>query len=314
VSGRGTVAVDGRSALGPGLAAGLAQLLPEEQVDLVPAGEATPPSAGVFVTLPEGARDLGGVLGPGVAWVHLLGAGADGLDREAVGKRVVTCSRGAAAPAIAEWVMASVLSFEKQLPETWLRGPPATPWGQAGLGQLSRRTLGLIGLGAIGTEVARRALAFDMAVVACRRSDRPADLDGVRTAPLHEVLAAAHHLVLAAPATPATERLVDRDALARCRRGVHLVNVARGTLVDQDALLEALEAGTVARASLDVVDPEPLPAGHPLYDHPGVRLTPHISWSAPDTGRRTLERFTDNLARWRRGEPLTGLVDPSAGY
>ena len=90
--------------------------------------------------------------------------------------------------------------------------------------------------------------------------------------------------------------------------------MARGTLIDQEALLAALDGGRIAMASLDVVDPEPLPAGHPLYSHPRVRLSPHISWSAPDTMPRTFELFAENLRRWRAGEPLQGVVDPAAGY
>ena len=95
---------------------------------------------------------------------------------------------------------------------------------------------------------------------------------------------------------------------------MHLVNVARGSLIDQDALLRALDDGRVARASLDVVEPEPLPAGHPFYSHPGVRLSPHISWSSPRTGARTLTLFADNLVRYRAGHELRGIVDTEAGY
>jgi phosphoglycerate dehydrogenase-like enzyme len=96
--------------------------------------------------------------------------------------------------------------------------------------------------------------------------------------------------------------------------GAHLVNIARGALVDQDALLVALDGGHLAAASLDVVDPEPLPEGHPLYAHPKVRLSPHVSWSSPDTMIRTMQMFVDNLHRYRSGQPLLGMVDTDAGY
>jgi phosphoglycerate dehydrogenase-like enzyme len=121
-------------------------------------------------------------------------------------------------------------------------------------------------------------------------------------------------VVVAAPATPQTLHLLDADAFAAFKPGVHLVNIARGALVDQDALRSALDDGRVARASLDVVDPEPLPAGHWLYSHPKVRLSPHISWSSPGTIERTVELFADNLRRWREGRPLHGVVDVAAGY
>jgi phosphoglycerate dehydrogenase-like enzyme len=96
--------------------------------------------------------------------------------------------------------------------------------------------------------------------------------------------------------------------------GVHLVNIARGALVDQDALRAALDDGTIAMATLDTVDPEPLPEGHWLYSHPRVRLTAHVSWFTPDMQRVAVEIFLDNLGRYVRGEPLLHQVDPSEGY
>jgi phosphoglycerate dehydrogenase-like enzyme len=95
---------------------------------------------------------------------------------------------------------------------------------------------------------------------------------------------------------------------------VHLVNIARGSLIDQDALRVALDRGWVALASLDVTEPEPLPAGHWLYTHPKVRLSPHISWSMPDASSILVATFVDNLRRYERGEPLEGVVDVAAGY
>jgi len=106
---------------------------------------------------------------------------------------------------------------------------------------------------------------------------------------------------------------VDASSLALARPGVHLVNIARGSLVDQEALRRALDDGTVARASLDVTDPEPLPAGHWMYDHPNVFLTPHASWTGPPLFDRATELFCDNLERYLAGEPLLGEVG-DAGY
>ncbi len=128
------------------------------------------------------------------------------------------------------------------------------------------------------------------------------------------MLPEADHLVLTAPATEATRHLVDAAALAVVKPGVHLVNIARGSLVDQDALRAALDDGRVAMASLDTVDPEPLPDGHWMYDHPGVRLTPHISWSMPGALDHLYDSFLGNLVRRSRGEPLHGTVDVAAGY
>ena len=292
-----------------GFAGRVAELLPD--VRMVP----WPEPGEVLLTVDTAWKGGGdGGLPDAVRWVHVLGTGVSGFPFEILEGRTMTCSRGATAVPIAEWVLAVILSFEKQLPDTYISSPPER-WHAAKLGLVAGKTLGLVGIGAIGTEVARRALAFDMRVVALRRSDRPLPLAGVAAArSLDEVLRGADHVVIAAPATPETRHLIDAAAFDAMQDGVHLVNVARGTIIDQDALLAALDAGRVARATLDVVDPEPLPAGHPLYTHPRVRLTPHISWSAPVATARMLEIFVDNVRRYRTGEPLEGLVDVAAGY
>jgi phosphoglycerate dehydrogenase-like enzyme len=249
-----------------------------------------------------------------VRWIHTIGTGVDRFPLEAVGDRVLTCSRGASAIPIAEWTLAMLLAFEKRLPESWIDRPPER-WNQAELGGLAGRTLGLVGLGGIGAAVARRALAFEMRVRALRRSGGPSPLAGVEiAADLAELLASADHVVIAASATPETRHLIGREALGRMRPGAHLVNVSRGSLVDQEALREALDAGRLARASLDVCEPEPLPEGHWLYAHPRVRLSPHISWSAPGALERLFATFAENLRRFREGRPLEGRVDLERGY
>jgi phosphoglycerate dehydrogenase-like enzyme len=163
--------------------------------------------------------------------------------------------------------------------------------------------------------VAKRAVAFDMEVVAVRRRRLPSPLPGVTLCTdLSDLLSCSDHVVVAAPATAETGRLIDETALADAKAGAHLVNVSRGSLVDQDAVIRALDDGRLAMATLDVVEPEPLPDGHPLYRHPLVRLSPHISWSSPRTVARTFELFVDNLARYRADRPLLGVVDKEAGY
>jgi phosphoglycerate dehydrogenase-like enzyme len=246
-------------------------------------------------------------------WVHVLGAGVDGVPLELLRDVEVTCSRGASSVAIAEFVLATMLAFEKQLPEVWIS--TEAQWGRPSLGELAGRTVGLVGVGAIGVEVAKRALAFDMEVVALRRTANPVGVDGIEVVTsLPALLARADHVVLAAPATAATHHLLDATAFSTMKPGAHVVNVSRGSLVDQDALRVALDDGTVARASLDTVEPEPLPDGHWLYTHPKVRLSPHTSWSAPGSIARTFDLFLDNMRRYRAGEPLTGVVDLDAGY
>jgi phosphoglycerate dehydrogenase-like enzyme len=247
----------------------------------------------------------------GVEWVHTASAGVDVYPPALFLDRTVTCSRGVMSVPIAEFVMATMLAADKRLPEVW---SPDMPRGDPGLGTLEGVTLGLIGLGSIAAAVAERALAFGMEILATRRTEQPSPIPGVTVMPLLEVAARADHLVVLAPATPDTWHLVDDALLAAVKPGVHLVNVARGTLVDQDALRRALDDGRVRLASLDVTDPEPLPVGHALLGHPNVRISPHVSWSAPGMLGRSVERFIENLRRYLAGEPLLGIVDPGAGY
>src|SRR5262249_9536920 len=155
---------------------------------------------------------------------------------------------------------------------------------------------------------------FDMRVRAMRRTDAPSPIEGVEIVrSIGELVADADHLVLAAPATARTQHLIDADALQQVKPGVHLVNIARGALVDQDALRVALADGRVAMATLDTVDPEPLPEGHWMYDHPQVRLSAHISWYEPEIQRVALDIFIDNLGRFVRGERLREVVDSEEG-
>lgn len=254
------------------------------------------------------------IVARGVRWIALASTGVDKAPPELFEHgRIVTCARGAAAIPISEFVLAAMLAFEKRMPEVWITEPPEH-WNLLRLGGLDGRTLGLVGLGGIGAAVAQRALPFGMQVLATRRTDAPSPVTGVEVAALDRVLAEADHLVLAAPATDQTRRLLDADAFARMKPGVHVVNVARGALVDQDALRVALDDGRVAMATLDTMEPEPLPAGHWLYGHPKVRVSAHVSWSSPAGLRRTVELFIENLRRYVAGEPLLHVVDPRAGY
>jgi phosphoglycerate dehydrogenase-like enzyme len=249
-----------------------------------------------------------------VGWVHLAGTGIDSFPRDLFDGRTVTNARGASAIPIAEFVLAGMLAFEKHLPETWIEEPPEH-WNFAPLGWLNTRTLGLVGLGGIGVAIAERARPFGMKVRALRRRPEPSPLEGVEVVgSLEELLPEADHLVLAAPATPRTRHLINAESLALVKPGVHLVNIARGALVDQDALRVALDDGRVAMATLDTVDPEPLPEGHWMYSHPKVRLSAHVSWASPAGMDRTLEIFVDNLRRYAAGEQVLHVVDADEGY
>jgi phosphoglycerate dehydrogenase-like enzyme len=252
----------------------------------------------------------------GVRWVQLMGTGVDAVPPAVYEGRVVTCARGASAVPISEWVMAAILAWAKRFPETWLREPPKH-WNfpAPALDPVDGQTLGLVGLGGIGSAIARRALPFGLRVRALRRTAKPSPVAGVEVVTaLEDLLADADHVVLAAPATPRTRHLLDAHAFSLVKPGVHVVNIARGALVDQDALRAALDDGRVAMATLDTVDPEPLPAGHWLYSHPRVRMTAHVSWYTPDLQRAALDILVENLGRFAGGEELLHTVDPEEGY
>ncbi len=287
---------------------------PDVEVVRIERGEPIPDDlTGDVLVAGPGAGLSVAALAPRVDWLHVMGTGVDWLPAEAFQAKTVTCARGGSALAISEFVLAAMLSFEKQLPELWAQGPEAV-WFRASLGTLHGRRLGLIGFGGIGQAVATRALAFGMSVAAVRRHPAPIAISGVETEGLEAVIGSADHLVLAIPDTPETHHVIRAETLALMKPGVHLVNVARGGLVDQDALRVALDDGRVARATLDVSDPEPLPEGHWMYTHPGVRLSGHVSWSSPAGIEPLVQALLDNLGRYLRGEPLLGLVDRAEGY
>lgn len=289
---------------------------PEVELVAIPADGPMPDGlrAPVLLTLPWGTPNLADALACGVEWVHAYGTGVNGFPFELLGGTPLTCARGASARLISEWVIAVLLAAEKRLPESWIEAAPER-WNTADLGSLAGRRLALVGFGGIAQAVARRALAFDMRVRALRRTNAPSPIPEVEIATsLEALLHDADHVVVAAPETKATRHLLGDAAFAALRPGAHLVNVARGGLVDQDALRRALDGGRVGLASLDCVEPEPLPEGHWLYTHPRVRLSPHVSWVGPGAHDALMERFVGNLGRFLRGEPLEQLVDPVAGY
>lgn len=293
----------------------LKELLPDVEIVALPTSGPVDASLRGDVLLSQtwGSDNIVDVIERGVRWVHVLGTGVDRFPFDRVGDCAVTCSRGASAIPIAEYVLAAMLAYEKRIPQIWMdRQPPQ--WFGDRLGGLYKRTLGLVGLGAIGMAVAQRALAFEMTVLATRRSDSPSPLPGVAITSLDDMAARADHLVVAASATAETAGIIGEALFARMKPGMHLINVARGSLVDQDALRRALDAGVVAHATLDTMQPEPLPDGHWMYADPRISLTPHVSWSMPGAVELLIEKFVRNVERRRRGEPLQDAVDRDRGY
>ena len=208
------------------------------------------------------------------------------------------------------YVLAALLLREKRLDQ--ITATNSAGWRRHQLGTLEGRVLGIAGYGTIGQAVAARAAAFGMHILALRRAGQTTGVE--QAADLRDLAARSDHLVLALPLTRATRHAVDASVLAAAKPGMHLVNVARGGLVDQAALLAALDGGQVGFASLDVTEPEPLPDGHSLYDHPLVRLTPHVSWSGWAVQDRLTQQIADNLDRYLSGNRLRDVVDPELGY
>lgn len=254
----------------------------------------------------------------GLRWIQLAGIGLDGYPRWLLDTVPASVARGTSSDVIAEYVIGVIFAAAKDLPGLWIHD--AADWKLRPTGSVAGSTLGLYGWGGISQAVARRALALGQQVRVLRASDAPVVLDGAahpglaRAADFEDLLRTSDHLLLAAPATEATRHIVNRDSLRHARPGLHLINVARGSLVDQDALVEALDAGVLARASLDVTTPEPLPAGHPLYRHPRVFLSPHTCAISPETEQGVVELFVRNAARQLAGQPLEHALDLSRGY
>ena len=249
----------------------------------------------------------------GVRWIQLASAGIDFYPDWLFAGPVVTSARGTAAEPIAEFALATIFAAAKHFPNAWIHQVEDWKWQPVTL--LHGSTLGIFGFGAIGEALARKALALGLRVITVRRTDADPGIAGVeRVADIGELFALSDHVVLAAPATAATHHVVNAEVLARAKPGLHLVNVARGSLIDDAALLAALEQGQIALASLDVTEPEPLPAGHAFYSHPRVRLSPHTSAISPRIFESLADRFIQNLAAWRRGETLIDVVDASRGY
>jgi len=246
-------------------------------------------------------------------WLHTLSAGVDEFPAWIFDVPMVTCGRGTNSAPVAEFVLAALLANAKRLPDIWIKD--AADWRVSELGTLVGKTLGLVGYGSIGQAVAARARPFGLDIIATSRT-RETGLGehGVRFAALDEVLAQSDHLVIALPLTAATAGLIGRAALGRVKHGVHLVNISRGRILDHDALLEALGDGKVGAATLDVTEPEPLPAGHRLYSHPRVKISPHLCWSDGGRGHSSVAFIQSNLRRYIAGETLEGIVNRQAGY
>jgi len=256
---------------------------------------------------------------PKLRWIHSVSVGVESMMTPCVRLRglTVTNGRGVFDEPIAEYVMTMILAVCRRLPQL-IELQRERTWQPMVAVELGRTTIGLVGLGGIGRTVARLAAPFGPRIVAVRRNPGAAPVPGVSVLgdldALPKLVATSDFVVVALPLTADTVNVIDEGVLARFKRGAWLVNVARGALVDELALLAALRTGPIGGAVLDAFCEEPLPESSPFYRLSNCIVTPHTSWFSPDVLDRTFEVFCENLRLYRAGEPLRHLVDPGAGY
>ena len=264
----------------------------------------------------EQVRYLRSLLTDAVEWVQLQPAGVeDWFALELVDdRRLWTSSAGAYAVAVAEHVLALLLAAAKRLAEC----ARVDRWRRAELqgAQFAGSTVGIVGAGGIGREIIRRLEPFDVRVVASTRSgaEVPGAARSLASEDLDELLTVSDYAVLCAPLTPETRGLIGARELDLLGPAGVLVNVARGALVDTDALVAALRDGRLGGAFLDVTEPEPLPEGHPLWSESRVLITPHVANTRAQLEAALVRRVEQNVARFVAGEPLLGTVDRASGY
>ena len=251
-------------------------------------------------------------------WVHTGSAGIEGWSSDQLKSRRITLTNSAGVHAIpiAEWVLHALLLIVKRGPEM-VAAQQARRWhDQVQFNELTGKTLTLLGTGGIGREIAKRAAAFEMQVWGVNRSGQPVPgIERISSGDQwRDLLPATDFLVIAAPLTDATRRLIGARELALLPSHAWLINVARGAIIEESALIAALGDGAIAGAALDTFEQEPLPPESPLWTMPNVLISPHHSGSSPHSLGRMVDLFVANLRRFVEDEPLINVVDLEAGY
>jgi phosphoglycerate dehydrogenase-like enzyme len=275
-------------------------------------------------------------LAPRLRWIQLHSAGAEHVmdGPVAEGGLAITTASGIHATPIAEYVLASILAHRWRV-AMWTRCQregrwPKGRWNLYARPELRGATLGIVGYGSIGREVGRLGKAFGMRVLALRQRperrdegyavDQTGDPAGdvpERFYPpeaLNDMLAMCDYVVTALPLTPATHHFIGETELRAMKPSAYLVNIARGSIVDESSLIRALEEGWIAGAGLDVFEEEPLPPESPLWEMENVLISPHVAGFTPLYDERAVALFARNLSRFLDGQPLLNLVDRSRGY
>ena len=258
---------------------------------------------------------------PGVQWVHTRSAGLDNvLFPELIASPVpVTNGTGVFSASLGEFALAAILFFAKGL-RRMVRNQEAGVWEQFDVEEIAGKTVGIVGYGDIGRAVATRVRAMGMRVLAVRRSGPSVyNVDPLVSriygpGDLLEMLPLCDYVVAAAPLTLETRGMIGRAAFAAMRPEAVILNVGRGPVIDEAAMVEALGSGGIRGAALDVFDDEPLADGHPLWRMKNVLLSPHCADHTPDWLERAMQFFIDEYFRFLRGEPLMNVVEKQKGY
>ncbi|MEV4801583.1 D-isomer specific 2-hydroxyacid dehydrogenase family protein [Nonomuraea sp. NPDC049421] len=257
--------------------------------------------------------ELRGMLHEGIRWVQLPHAGIERwADAGVITEHpVFTAATGSYGPAVAEQALALMLAAARDLH----RHARATTWGRNDSRMLAGSTVAIVGAGGIGRALTRLLEPFGCRVVAVSDRGEVPGADAILPrARYREALPGADHVVVAAPATPETRGMFGTREFELMEKDAWLVNVARGGLVVTGELVEALRADVIGGAALDVTDPEPLPAGHPLWTMDNVLITPHSANPRPAYWRGLADRVTANVRHFGAGEPLDGVASPKQGF
>lgn len=250
-------------------------------------------------------------------WIQLTSAGVDQLleARDRLRDVIVTNTRGIHIDAMADYALGAMVMLQRNFSRFFLQQQDRK-WSRRITEPLAGKILGIVGVGAIGREIARRAQSFGMSVIGVKRNPIPMEMVNRLFGPdrLHEMLSLSDFVVLLVPATRETYRMIGEPELRRMKQTGYLINISRGSVVNESTLIQALQQNWIAGAVLDVFEKEPLPGESPLWALENVIITPHIAGDFEGYVERVIDIFGENFARWKSGGPLMNEVDLGKGY
>lgn len=255
---------------------------------------------------------------PNLKWIQLLSAGINQVPEDKVIKQniILTNNRGGYSIPIAEWIVLKLLEminnsrefYEKQNKKIWKM--------DTSLLEIHGKTIGFIGTGSIAQEAAKRLQAFGVNIIGINSSGKKADCfdECYSIDNISNVIKDCDFIIVAVPYTEKTHHLLDEEVFSNMKDGTYLINIARGSIIDEEALIRNLESGKIAKAALDVFEVEPLPENSPLWDMENVIITPHNSWASEMNFRRRFEIAYKNMKKYKDNEILINVIDLSRGY